>query len=144
MIIGIPVMNMNKILKIKFNCMNYIITESKLNNVLDKLFIKRYGSLLVKNEQPDGYVVFSDGQPYSKENNPFELNVAGNLWINDYTFFKNIKDLIGFETSLGAKELIKRYFQDRYGVKVTMVSIGSGYHHPDNDPDDDDSWLIED
>jgi hypothetical protein len=129
--------------------MKYIITESRLNNVLDKLFIKRYGSLLVKDEKPDGYVVFLDGLPSYKENNPFELNVAGNLWINDYTFFKSIKDLIGFETSLGAKELIKRYFQDRYGVKVTMVSIASGYRHPDNTPDDnddddDDSWLIED
>jgi hypothetical protein len=124
--------------------MKYIITESRLNNVLDKLFIKRYGSLLVKDENPDGYVVFLDSQPSHKENNPFELNVAGNLWINDYTFFKSIKDLIGFETSLGAKELIKRYFEDRYGVKVVMVSIASGYRHPDNGPDDDDdSWLEE-
>ena len=38
--------------------MKYIITESRFNSVLDKFFIDRYGSLLVKDNQPDGYVVF--------------------------------------------------------------------------------------
>ena len=121
--------------------MKYIIAESKFNNILDKLFIHRYGSLLVKNEHPDGYVVFWDSQPFSKKNIPFELNVGGTLWANDYTFFKNIKNLFGLKTSDEVDELFKNYFEDRYGVNVKMVSSEGGYHLPGDDLDYADPWF---
>ena len=130
--------------------MKYIITESRFNSVLDKFFIDRYGSLLVKDNQPDGYVVFFDEhQPFSKYNDqpfaqrgaPFELNVAGTLWANDYTFLKKIKNYFGLKTSDEVNELFKSYFEDRYGVKVKTVASEGGYSLPGDDLDYDDPWL---
>ena len=124
--------------------MRYIIAESRFNNILDKLFIDRYGSLPVKDETPEGYVYFLDNQPSPEKGIPFEMNVAGTLWVNDYTFFKKIKSLFGLKTSSEENELFKNYFQDRYGVKIKTISSEGGYHHP-NDPldDNDDPWLDE-
>jgi hypothetical protein len=130
--------------------MKYIIAESRFNNILDKLFINRYGSILVKEDQPDGYIVFYDEhQPYSKNKEqpfsqrgvPFELNTGGNLWVNDYIFFRRIKHLFGLKTSDEVNELFKNYFKDRYGVEVKMVSSEGGYHQPGDDLDYADPWL---
>ena len=130
--------------------MKYIITESRFNSVLDKFFIDRYGSLLVKDNQPDGYVVFFDehrpfskdkDQPFAQRGVPFELNVAGTLWANDYTFLKKIKNYFGLKTSDEVNELFKSYFEDRYGVKVKTVASEGGYHLPGDDLDYADPWL---
>lgn len=129
--------------------MKYIIAESRFNNILDKLFINRYGSILVKEDQPDGYIVFYDeNQPYSKNEEqpfsqrgvPFELNIGGNLWVNDYVFFKRIRNLFGLST-IEVNELLKNYFEEKYGVEVKMVSSEGGYHLPGDDLDYADPWL---
>jgi hypothetical protein len=120
--------------------MKYIISESRFNDVLDKLFIDRYESLLIKKDRPDGYVVFWDGRPQPEKGIPFELNAGGNLWVNDYTFFKKIRNLFGL-TTMETNGLFKNYFEDRYGVEVKMVSSEGGYHLPDDDPDYADPWL---
>ena len=130
--------------------MKYIISESRFNNILDKLFIDRYGSILVKDEQPDGYVVFFDehrpfskdkDQPFAHRGVPFELNSGGTLWANDYIFFKKIKNLFGLKTSDEINELFRNYFEDRYGVKVKIVSSEGGYSLPGDDLDYADPWL---
>lgn len=129
--------------------MKYIITESRFNSVLDKFFIDRYGSLLVKDNQPDGYVVFFDehrpfskynDQPFAQRGAPFELNVAGTLWANDYTFLKKIKNYFGLKTSDEVNELFKSYFEDRYGVKVKTVASEGGYSLPGDDLYYADPW----
>jgi hypothetical protein len=120
--------------------MKYIITESRFNDLLDKLFIDRYGDLLVKDERPDGYIIFWDGRPHSEKGVPFELNAGGNLWVNDYTFLKKIKTLFGLK-NMEVNELFKNYFEDRYGVEVKMVSSEGGYNLPGDDFDYADPWL---
>jgi hypothetical protein len=129
--------------------MKYIIAESKFNGLLDKLFIDRYGSLLVKDEQPDGYIVFFDEhrpfskneeQPFSQRGVPFELNTAGTLWVNDYTFLKKVKNLFGLKP-MEVNELFKNYFEDRYDVKVKTVASEGGYNLPGDDLDYADPWL---
>jgi hypothetical protein len=120
--------------------MNYIITENRLVNLLDKLFIDRYGSLPVKDEHPDGYVNFWDGRPFSEKGIPFELNSAGTLWVNDYTFLKKVKNLFGLKP-MEVNELFKNYFEDRYDVKVKTVSSEGGYNLSGDDLDYGDPWL---
>ena len=120
--------------------MKYIITESRFNNILDKLFIDRYGSILVKDERPDGYVNFWDGRPFSEKSIPFEMNSGGTLWVNDYTFLKKVKNLFGLKR-MEVNELFKNYFEDRYGVKVKIVSSEGGYSLPGDDLDYADPWL---
>jgi hypothetical protein len=121
--------------------MKYIITESRFNNILDKLFIDRYGSIPVKDEHPDGYVNFWDGRPFSEKSIPFEMNSGGTLWVNDYTFLKKVKNLFGLKTSDEVNELFRNYFEDRYGVKVKVVSSEGGYSLPGDDLDYADPWL---
>lgn len=117
-----------------------LLTEdSKLNSVLDKLFIDRYGSLLVKDER-DEYVIFWDGRTFSEKGIPFELNSAGTLWVNDYSFLKKVKNLFGLKP-MEANELFKNYFEDRYGVEVKRISSEGGYNLPGDDLDYGDPWL---
>jgi hypothetical protein len=109
--------------------MKYIITESKIYNIIDRLFLERYGKPLVKDEWDD-YTWFKD----ESGNAPFEMNLAGTLWVNDYTMYRNLRSLLGFNNS-ETDELLKNYFEDNFDVKVTSVGSEGGYSLKGDDPE---------
>lgn len=119
--------------------MKYIITENRLYNLVDKFFIKRYGGLLRKEVNNEDYTYF-----YDLENGkPFEMNMGGTLWVGDYILYKQIRSILGFDTSKEVDEFFKNYFNDRYDVDVKRVASEGGYHRDGDDLDDADPWMDE-
>lgn len=119
--------------------MRYIISESRLNNFLDKLFIERYGDNLNKIVNDSGYTYFFD----SDGGKPFELNQGGTLWANDFPFLLQIKRLFGLKNSKETTKFFKAYFDKKFGVDVRLVSSEGGYSKPGDYENDIDPWLEE-
>lgn len=119
--------------------MKYVITENRLHNLVDKFFIKRYGGLLRKEVNDENYTYF-----YDLENGkPFEMNMGGTLWVGDYTLYRQIRSILGFNNSEEVDEFFKNYFKDRYDVDVKRVASEGGYHREGDDLDYADPWMDE-
>ena len=118
--------------------MKYIITESRIYNIIDRIFLDRYGAPLDLDEW-DNYKWFKDKDGGS----PFELNDAGTLWVNDYTMYRNLRSLFGFNND-ETDELLKNYFRDNFDVVVNSVGSEGGYSKIDDIPDYGDPWLDND
>lgn len=119
--------------------MKYIITENRLHNLVDKFFIKRYGGLLRKEVNDENYTYF-----YDLENGkPFEMNMGGTLWVGDYTLYRQIRSVLGFNNSEEVDEFFKNYFNDRYDVDIKRVASEGGYHREGDDLDYADPWMDE-
>jgi hypothetical protein len=119
--------------------MKYIILENRLNKLLDNLFIDRYGQELTKIVGEDGYTYFFDDE----EKRPFELNLAGTLWVNDFPFLNQIKRLFSLKNSNETDKFFKEYFEEKYGVDVKRVNSEGGYSKPGDYEGDIDPWLQE-
>ena len=117
--------------------MKYIISENKINKILDSMFISRYGNeLIMITNDDDGYVFFFD----EEGGKPFELNQGGTLWVNDYPFLKQLKRLFGLKESDEIDNFFRNYFLEKYGVNVKIVGSEGGYSK-EGDSDDDVPWL---
>lgn len=110
--------------------MKYIITESRFNGIVDKIFLKKYGVDLKKSISPEGYILFLD----DNGKNPFDLNLAGTLWVNDYAILNKIKKIFGLNDGQ-VLEIFQNYFKEKYDVDVVRINTG-GYY-------EDDSWFDE-
>ena len=116
--------------------MKYIITENELNKLLDKFFIERYGDSLEKNVLSDGYIEFLDPEGLR----PFEVNLAGTIWVNDYPFLKYLRKILSLNKEESEKILID-YFQDRYEIDGKRVNSEGGYSKVSDSENDLDPWL---
>ena len=117
--------------------MKYIISENRLNKLLDNLFTNRYGQELTKVVEDDGYIIFLDDE----QKKPFDLNLGGTLWVNDYPFFKQVKRLLGLRGTDAVDEVFKNYFLKKYDVNVERVSSEGGYSKLGDAEGDIDPWL---
>lgn len=116
--------------------MKYIIREDKLDRVLDKLFIQRYGAPLKKEVLEDGYIDFYDPEGLR----PYEVNLAGTIWVNDYPFLLFIRKILGLNKDESERVLID-YFKDRYEIDGKRVNSEGGYSKPGDPESDLDPWL---
>lgn len=120
--------------------MKYIINESRLPDLIDKLFIKRYNGLLKKEKDNSDYIRFFDVDG----GKPFELNQGGTLWINDYIFLKKLRNIFGLEKIEEVLDFFKNYFEDKYDVNVKFVASEGGYSRYGDDLDEADPYWNND
>lgn len=110
--------------------MKYIVSENKIFSIIDKIILDKHGSSL-KMYNDDEYLYFypSNREVKKGNNEPFERNSWGRLWINDYDTYKDIKGLLGLNHE-EAKEIIRNYFSTKYDIQIKDVSSES-----------DDAWF---
>ena len=122
--------------------MKYIIKENRVLDLIDVLFKDRYGDVLEMDED-DGYLYFyqPSGRRGQGNNEPFERNAWGKLWVNDYVMYKKIRSLLGL-TNKETKEYLKNYFEEKYGVEIKDISTeDSLFMLPGDSEDEADPWF---
>ena len=100
--------------------MKYIITESKLDSVVNKYMNSYYGDIEMTVDD-DGYIYFFTEKDIDIEGYRKRIahrNRYGTLWVG-YNFFSRMVDLFG--TNVGMS--IKRYYEDKFGIEVKQVNI---------------------
>ena len=122
--------------------MRYIIKENRISDVIDLLIKERYGEPLEMEEDDDYLYFYSPSNKRGKGNNePFERNAWGMLWVNDYILYKKIRNFLGLKNK-EVKEYLKQYFEEKYGVKIKDVSSeNSSFFLPGEEDDDSDPWF---
>lgn len=100
--------------------MKYIITESKLDNVVNRYIESYYGDVKMSVED-DGYLNFfspkeNDNQGYYKR--IAHRNLYGTLWI-DFKFLEHMIELFGTDVGMS----ILRYFENKFDIKVKQVNV---------------------
>ena len=100
--------------------MKYIITESKLDNVVKKYMNSSFGDVEM-NVDEDGYINFFSTKDIDNEGYRKRIahrNLYGTLWI-DYNFLNEMVDFFGTDVGMS----IKRYFEDKFGIEVKQVNV---------------------
>jgi len=100
--------------------MKYIITESKLNEVIKKYMDATYGDVEM-NIDDDGYIHFFNRKDVDSDGHPVRIahrNNHGTLWI-DYSFFEMMRVLFG--NSVG--EGIEKYYTDKFGIEIKRINM---------------------
>ena len=100
--------------------MKYIITESKLGNVVKKYIESYYGDVTMSVED-DGYLNFfspieNDNQGYRKR--IAHRNLYGTLWI-DFKFLEHMVNLFGTDVGIS----IMKYFKDYFAITKFVFLI---------------------
>ena len=102
--------------------MKYIITESKLNEVIKKYMDATYGDVEMNiDKDDDGYIHFFSRRDV--DSNGYPVRIAhrsryGTLWI-DYSFFEKMRVLFG--NSVG--EGIEKYYSDKFGIEIKRINM---------------------
>jgi hypothetical protein len=118
--------------------MKYIITESKLYPIIDKIISQEYGAPLKMQRGPINYGldpeyirffgVNQDRQKYysddygDEDRPPFERNPWGMLWVNNTNLYNNIKNILGIDTE-ECNELIINYFKEKYNIIIKKIGV---------------------
>jgi len=118
--------------------MKYIITESKLYSIIDKIISQEYGAPLKMQRGPINYGldpeyirffgVNQDRQKYysddygDEDRPPFERNPWGMLWVNNTNLYNNIKNILGIDTE-ECNELIINYFKEKYNITIKKIAV---------------------
>jgi hypothetical protein len=100
--------------------MKYIITESKLNEVIKKYMEATYGDVEM-NIDKDGYIHFFSRKDIDSNGHSVRIahrNKSGTLWI-DYSFFEKMRVLFG--NSVG--EAIEKYYIDKFGIEIKRINM---------------------
>jgi hypothetical protein len=116
--------------------MKYILSESKFNSIINKIFNSYYNEPLIKYEDDEGYLLFipeSEITPYLNkdlkklpqrfyETSKFERNRWGNLWVNDIELIEKITAILGISEEETEMVLLE-YFEEKYGIKIKKVTF---------------------
>ena len=100
--------------------MKYIITESKLNEVIKKYMDATYGDVEMAVDE-DGYIHFFSRKDIDSDGQAVRIahrNLYGTLWI-DYSFFEKMRVLFG--NSVG--EGIEKYYSDKFGIEIKRINM---------------------
>jgi len=100
--------------------MKYIITESKLNEVIKKYMEATYGDVEMTVDE-DGYINFFSRKDVDSDGHPVRIahrSRYGTLWI-DYSFFEKMRVLFG--NSVG--EGIEKYYSDKFGIEIKRINM---------------------
>jgi len=102
--------------------MKYIITESKLNEVIKKYMDATYGDVEMNvDKDDDGHIHFFSRKDIDRDGYPVRIahrNNHGTLWI-DYSFFEKMRILFG--NSVG--EGIEKYYTDKFGIEIKRINM---------------------
>ena len=102
--------------------MKYIITESKLNEVIKKYMDATYGDVEMNiDKDDDGYIHFFSRRDVDRDGYPVRIayrNNTGTLWIN-FSFLERMVTLFG--TSVD--EAIEKYFEDKFGIVILRINV---------------------
>ena len=101
--------------------MKYVITESKLNEVIKKYMDATYGDVEMTVDKDDGYIHFFSRRDVDSDGYPVRIahrNLNGTLWI-DYSFFEKMRILFG--NSVG--EGIEKYYSDKFGIEIMRINM---------------------
>ena len=104
--------------------MKYIITESKLNNIIFKYLDMKYGALEQKKGNYTDIVFYFPGEEYGV------LGWSKSEGLRVYYKLRNeISDYFGLESD-DSLRVIGKWVEDRYNLKVinTPLVIGRIYH----------------
>ena len=100
--------------------MKYIITESKLNEVIKRYMEATYGDVEMTVDE-DGYINFFSRKDVDSDGQAVRIahrNLYGTLWI-DYSFFEKMRVLFG--NSVG--EGIEKYYTDKFGIEIKRINM---------------------
>jgi hypothetical protein len=103
--------------------MKYIITESKLENVVIKYLNKMYGDLeeYRTDERPDSLFFFRGKKVYME----YHLKY-GHLLIDYYTIWKDLEDTFSLEND-EIRHIITKWVEVTYNLRgVRPTQVGSG------------------
>lgn len=100
--------------------MKYLITESKLFSIIERLIINNYGKDLEMFVSDSGYIRFSIKEPTDESRNPFERNLWGRLWVNDSKFYHFLKTFLGLEVN-ELNSILRDYFSQKYNIEIKDV-----------------------
>ena len=102
--------------------MKYIITESKLNEVIKKYMEATYGDVEMNvDKDDDGHIHFFSRKDVDSDGYPVRIahrSRYGTLWI-DYSFFEKMRVLFG--NSVG--EGIEKYYSDKFGIEIKRINM---------------------
>ena len=101
--------------------MKYIITESKLNEVIKRYMDATYGDVEMTVDKDDGYIHFFSRKDVDSDGHAVRIahrNLNGTLWI-DYSFFEKMRVLFG--NSVG--EGIEKYYSDKFGIEIKRINM---------------------
>jgi hypothetical protein len=102
--------------------MKYIITESKLNEVIKRYMEATYGDVEMNiDKYDDGHIHFFSRKDVDSDGYPVRIahrSRYGTLWI-DYSFFEKMRVLFG--NSVG--EGIEKYYADKFGIEIKRINM---------------------
>jgi hypothetical protein len=121
--------------------MKYILSESKFNSIINKIFNSHYNESLIKYQDDEGYLLFipeSEITPYLNKNikklpdhlynnSKFERNLWGMLWVNDIDLIEKIISILSISEE-ETKIILLDYFEDKYDIRIKNVT----FQYPDN------------
>lgn len=97
--------------------------------LINRIIKKHYGGELVKMVTDGQYIKFiipnmieEDGE-YT---DLFHKNYWGMLWVYDNELVTTIRDIFGFDEE-EIKEVLKEYFETKYGVSIKNITIVNDY-----------------
>jgi hypothetical protein len=109
--------------------MKYIITESKLENVVIKYLNKMYGDLeeYRTDERPDSLFFFRGKKVYMEYHLKYgHLLNYGHLLIDYYTIWKDLEDTFSLEND-EIRHIITKWVEVTYNLRgVRPTQVGSG------------------
>ena len=102
--------------------MKYIISESKLNDVVKKYMEIIYGDIEMNvDKDEEGFIHFFSRKDFDEDGYPVRIayrNNNGTLWV-DYSFLERMVILFG--TSVD--ESIEKYFEDKFGIVILRINV---------------------
>ncbi len=104
--------------------MKYIITESKLEQVVIKYLNKAYGDLeeYRTDEYPNSIFYVKDKKVYMEQD--LETFEVGMLWVDYNTIWSDLKNIFGLE-SPEIKHIITKWAEETYKLKDVTPNIVS-------------------